>query len=63
MPIRVEECAPSEGIFDFSAFFRAYEAIRPNGFALIEHLSDEQIPAAKQAVDRMVHDMGLHWVA
>lgn len=52
----------SEGIFDFPAFFRAYEAIRPNGFALIEHLPDERIPAAKQAVDRIVHDMGLHWV-
>ncbi len=62
MPIKVEECAPSEGIFDFPAFFRAYEAIRPNGFALIEHLPDDRIPAAKQAVDRIVHDMGLHWV-
>lgn len=63
MPIRVEECAPGEGIFDFRAFFRAYEAMRPNGFALIEHLPDDRIPAAKQAVDAIINGMGWHWSA
>jgi sugar phosphate isomerase/epimerase len=61
MPIRVEECAPGEGIFDFPAFFRAYESVRPNGFALIEHLPDDRIPAAKRAVDAILEGMGWHW--
>lgn len=63
MPIRVEECAPGEGIFDFPAFFRAYDAILPNGFALIEHLPDDRIPAAKRAVDAIIDGMGWHWSA
>jgi sugar phosphate isomerase/epimerase len=61
MPIRVEECAPGEGIFDFPTFFRAYEAMRPNGFALIEHLPDDRIPAAKRTVDAIIDGMGWHW--
>lgn len=63
MPIRVEECAPGEGTFDFPAFFRAYDAILPDGFALIEHLPDDRIPAAKRAVDAIVAGMGWAWTA
>lgn len=63
MPIRVEECAPGEGTFDFPAFFRAYEAAKPGGYALIEHLPDDRIPAAKRAVDAILDGMGWHWAA
>jgi sugar phosphate isomerase/epimerase len=61
MPICVEECAPGEGIFDFPTFFRAYQALLPNGFALIEHLPDDRIPSAKRFVDAIIERMGWHW--
>lgn len=33
----------------------------PEGFMLIEHLPDEQIPAAKQQLDRVMERVGLTW--
>jgi sugar phosphate isomerase/epimerase len=59
--VHIDECAPGEGIFDLQAFMRLYEAHHPEGYALIEHLPDAKIPAAKAALDRVLDEVGITW--
>ena len=59
--VHIDECAPGEGIFDLAEFMRLYERHNPDGFALIEHLPDESIQAAKQALDAVMAEAGLAW--
>jgi sugar phosphate isomerase/epimerase len=59
--VHIDECAPGEGIFDLVTFMRLYEQHHPGGYALIEHLPDEKIPAAKRALDAVLMDAGITW--
>jgi sugar phosphate isomerase/epimerase len=59
--VHIDECAPGEGIFDLTAFMRLYEAQLPDGYALIEHLPDAKIPAAKAALDGVLERAGIQW--
>lgn len=59
--VHIDECAPGEGIFDILTFMRLYEQHLPDGFALIEHLPDSKIPAAKQALDAVLAQAGIPW--
>ncbi len=59
--VHIDECAPGEGIFDLETFVRLYEQHHPDGYALIEHLPDEKIPAAKAALDAVLETAGIRW--
>jgi sugar phosphate isomerase/epimerase len=59
--VHIDECAPGEGIFDLATFLRLYEQHQPDGYALIEHVADAKIPAAKQAVDTVMAQIGIKW--
>jgi sugar phosphate isomerase/epimerase len=59
--VHIDECAPGEGIFDLATFMRLYEQHHPDGYALIEHLPDEKIPAAKAALDAVLNQAGIRW--
>ncbi|HEU5315035.1 MAG TPA: sugar phosphate isomerase/epimerase family protein, partial [Chloroflexota bacterium] len=59
--VHIDECAPGEGIFDLVTFMRLYERHSPTGYALIEHLPDAKIPAAKEALDRVLETAGITW--
>ena len=59
--VHIDECAPGEGIFDLVAFMRLYEQHHPEGYALIEHLPDAKIPAAKAALDAVLAQAGISW--
>jgi sugar phosphate isomerase/epimerase len=59
--VHIDECAPGEGIFDLETFVRLYEQRHPDGYALIEHLADEKIPAAKAALDAVLETAGIPW--
>lgn len=59
--VHLDECAPGEGIFDLLSFMQLYEAQHPDGYALIEHLPDAKIPAAKQALDAVLAEAGIRW--
>ena len=59
--VHIDECAPGEGIFDLVTFMRLYEQHHPDGYALIEHLPDAKIPAAKQALDAVLVEAGISW--
>lgn len=59
--VHINECAPGEGIFDLGTFMRLYEQQLPDGYALIEHLPDAKIPAAKAALDGVLERAGIQW--
>jgi sugar phosphate isomerase/epimerase len=59
--VHIDECAPGEGIFDLSTFMTHYERHHPDGYALIEHLPDAKIPAAKAALDGVLDRAGIRW--
>jgi sugar phosphate isomerase/epimerase len=59
--VHINECAPGEGIFDLGTFMRLYEQQLPDGYALIEHLPDAKIPAAKAALDGVLEQAGIQW--
>jgi len=63
LPVRMRECPLGTGLFDQETYMRRFERCCPDGFMLIEHLPDEQIPAAKQQLDRVMEQAGLTWQA
>jgi sugar phosphate isomerase/epimerase len=61
LTVRFEECLLGEGQFDQVTYLKRLEEVIPNGFALIEHLPDEKIPAAKRNLDAAARRAGLIW--
>jgi sugar phosphate isomerase/epimerase len=61
LTLHISECAPGDGIMDLPTYLRRFEAACPDGFVLIEHLPDEEIPRAKRAVDAALAQAGLTW--
>lgn len=59
--LHLNEAVPGEGLFDQTEFVRLFELWCPDRFALIEHLPDQQVPAAKAAMDRAAADAGIVW--
>jgi sugar phosphate isomerase/epimerase len=57
--VHIRETPPGTGLLDFDTFFRRFEAALPDGYALIEHLPPEKIPAAAAFVQAKLKDMGI----
>jgi sugar phosphate isomerase/epimerase len=50
-----------EGLLDHVTFLELFQAACPDGYVMIEHLPDEQIPGAKRALDAAAAHAGLAW--
>ena len=61
LTVRLEEVPLGEGAFDQVTFARRFDAICPDGYFMLEHLRDEQYPAAKANVDRVLAAAGIGW--
>lgn len=57
--VHISEAAPGEGLFDFDTFFRRFEGLLPDGCAIIEHLSESQVPHAAAFVTRKLAMLGI----
>jgi sugar phosphate isomerase/epimerase len=57
--VHIRETPPGTGLLDFDTFFRRFEAALPDGYALIEHLPPEKIPAAAAFVQAKLKEMGI----
>ena len=44
--VHIDEDVPGRGLLDFDTLFREFEAVLPNGYGLVEHLPEAQIPEA-----------------
>jgi sugar phosphate isomerase/epimerase len=61
LPVRLRECLLGTGQCDQVAFLQRFATCCPEGFVLIEHLPDDQIPAAKRNLDAALAAAGLSW--
>ena len=57
--VHISETIPGDGIFDLDTFFRRFEALLPDGFALIEHLAEAQIPQAMAFVTQKLKALNI----
>jgi sugar phosphate isomerase/epimerase len=57
--VHISETIPGDGIFDLDTFFRRFEALLPDGFALIEHLPEAQIPQAMAFVTQKLKALNI----
>lgn len=63
LTVRMEEVPLGEGAFDQVTFARRFDQVKPDGYFMLEHLRDEQYPAAKANLDRMLADARIAWGA
>jgi sugar phosphate isomerase/epimerase len=59
--LHLQECPIGEGLLDQVTFLQLFEAVCPDGYVMIEHLPDDQIPAAKRSLDAAAAQAGLTW--
>lgn len=59
--VHIAECPPGEGILDMARFLRRFEGARPDGWVLIEHLRDELVPAAAEAMRLAARRAEIAW--
>lgn len=59
--LHISETIPLDGLLDYETFLKRFEASCPDGYMLIEHLSEENIPKAKGAIDSVVRQIGLKY--
>lgn len=59
--LHISECAPGDGIFDLETFIQRFEAACPEGYLLIEHLPDDQVPRALRVVQEAARRAGVQW--
>jgi sugar phosphate isomerase/epimerase len=57
--IHISEAAPGEGVFDFDTFFRRFEDLLPDGYAIVEHLPESRVPQAAAFVTHKLTTLGI----
>ena len=57
--VHLDEVAPGEGCLDLATAVRRWEALRPDGYLLVEHLPDERIPGAVANAQRIAAAAGV----
>jgi hypothetical protein len=61
LTVRLEEVPLGEGMFDQVTFARRFQQCCPDGYFMLEHLRDEQYPAAKSNLDRVLAGADIAW--
>ena len=57
--VHITEVVLGEGTLDYDLFLRRMDELCPQGYGLIEHLPDEQVPQAREAVLRFAAQAGI----
>ena len=60
--LHVEETVIGQGIVDNARYLQRSEEACPGGFVQIEHLPDDQIPAARKALYEIGMEAGVKWL-
>ena len=60
--LHVEETMIGQGIVDNARYLQRPEEACPGGFVQIEHLPDDQIPAARKALYEIGIEAGVEWL-
>ena len=59
--LHLEEAAVGEGLLDQATFLLRFEESCPDGYVQIEHLPDDKIPAAREALFATGVEAGIAW--
>jgi sugar phosphate isomerase/epimerase len=59
--VHIAECAPGEGLLAMEHFLTRFQQSCPDGWVLIEHVPDDAVPAAAQAMRAAAERAGLSW--
>lgn len=57
--VHLNEAAPGDGCLDLATALRRWQALRPDGYLLVEHLPDERIPGAVANAQRIAAAAGV----
>ena len=57
--VHIDEDVPGRGFMDFDTLFREFEAVLPNGYGLVEHLPEPQIPEALAFVRAKLNELNI----
>jgi sugar phosphate isomerase/epimerase len=57
--VHIVEVLLGTGVLDYATFLRGFQACCPNGYFLIEHLSDEKVPIAQKTLVKIAADLGV----
>ena len=57
--VHIDEDVPGRGLLDFDTLFREFEAALPNGYGMVEHLTEAQIPEALAFVRRKLNELNI----
>ncbi|HBD83924.1 MAG TPA: hypothetical protein DC056_07955 [Dehalococcoidia bacterium] len=60
--LHVEETVIGQGIVDNARYLQRFEEACPGGFVQIEHLPDDQIPVAREALYEIGIEAGVEWL-
>lgn len=59
--LHIDEVIPGEGTLDYELLLTRFEEVCPDGYVLIEHLTQEHVPAAQAAILAAAQRAGLHF--
>lgn len=59
--IHISEVVMGRGRMDLGYMLQRFEAARPEGYVIIEHLSDDKIPEARDALLKAAEAAGVNW--
>ncbi|MCS6859713.1 MAG: sugar phosphate isomerase/epimerase [Abditibacteriales bacterium] len=59
--LHISEVVPGRGRMDLGYMLQRFAAARPEGFVIIEHLPDDKIPEARDALLRAAEAAGVIW--
>jgi len=57
--VRIDEVTPGTGTLAYELFLQRFEQCCPDGYLLVEHLPDEQVPAAREAIVQVAARVGV----
>jgi sugar phosphate isomerase/epimerase len=59
--IHISEVVMGRGRIDLGYYLQRFEQARPDGYVIVEHLPDDQIPEARDALLRAAAAAGIEW--
>jgi sugar phosphate isomerase/epimerase len=59
--IHISEVVIGRGRMDMAYCLQRFQAVRPDGYVIIEHLPDELIPEARDSLLRAAEEAGISW--
>ncbi len=60
--VHIQEVVIGSGVLDYGLFLQRFQVICPDAYLLIEHLPDEKVPLARQALLQKAREAGVELI-